>query len=135
MSEATPWLPAPDDANRPFFDGARTGVLRLQRCGDCAGWMYPVRKRCQRCGSTKLGWADASGRGVLYSHAQLRREYHPRHKGRLPVLLAQVDLEEGVRLNTNLVGCAPEDARAGMRVRVTFESSPAGEAIPVFEPA
>jgi uncharacterized OB-fold protein len=135
MSEANAWLPASDDTNRPFFDGARAGVLRLQRCGDCAGWMFPVRQRCQHCGGTKLAWADSSGRGTLYAHGQLQREYHPRHRGRLPLVLAQVDLEEGVRVNTNLVGIAPERARAGMKVRVAFETSPAGEAIPVFEPA
>jgi hypothetical protein len=133
MTEAKPWLPEPDDENRPFFEGARAGKLRLQRCGDCGGWMFPVRRRCQRCGSTKLGWADASGRGTLYAHGQLQREYHPRHAGRLPILLAQVDLDEGVRMSTNLVGCAPEQARAGTKVRVVFETSPAGEAVPVFE--
>jgi uncharacterized OB-fold protein len=133
MTEAKPWLPEPDDENRPFFEGARAGKLRLQRCGDCGGWMFPVRKRCQHCGSTKLAWADASGRGTLYAHGQLRREYHPRHAGRLPILLAQVDLDEGVRMSTNLVGCAPEQARAGTKVRVVFETSPAGEAVPVFE--
>jgi uncharacterized OB-fold protein len=135
MSDANAWLPEPDDANRPFFDGAREGKLRLQRCEACGGWMYPVRKRCQHCGSPKLAWADASGRGTLYAHGQLQREYHPRHRGRLPVILAQVDLEEGVRMNTNLVGVAPADARVGMKLRVAFERSPAGEAIPVFEPA
>ncbi|MBM4382792.1 MAG: OB-fold domain-containing protein [Deltaproteobacteria bacterium] len=135
MSDAPAWLPAADDTNRPFFDGARAGKLRLQRCDACGGWMFPVRQRCQHCGSTRLAWADASGRGVLYSHGQLQREYHARHRGRLPVILAQVDLEEGVRMNTNLVGITPEQVRAGMRVRVAFETSPAGEAIPVFEPA
>jgi uncharacterized OB-fold protein len=135
MSDANAWLPAPDDTNRPFFDGAREGKLRLQRCEPCGGWMFPVRQRCQHCGSTKLAWADASGRGTLYAHGQLQREYHPRHRGRLPLILAQVDLEEGVRMNTNLVGIAPERARVGMRVRVAFETSPAGEAVPVFEPA
>jgi uncharacterized protein len=135
VSEPRPWLPEPNDSNRPFFEGARAGKLRLQRCDDCAGWMFPVRKRCQHCGSTNLQWADASGRGTLYAHAQLQREYHPRHEGRLPVLMAQVDLEEGVRLNTNLVRCEPASARVGMQVQLTFEASPAGEVIPVFEPA
>jgi uncharacterized OB-fold protein len=135
MSDAKSWLPEPDDKNRPFFDGARVGKLRLQRCDACGGWMFPVRKRCQHCGSTKLAWADASGRGTLYSHGQLQREYHPRHAGRLPVLLAQVDLEEGVRMNTNLVECDAASVKAGMKLRVRFETSPAGEAVPVFEPA
>ncbi len=135
MSDAKAWLPEPDDKNRPFFDGARAGVLRLQRCGDCGGWMFPVRKRCQHCGGAKLAWADATGRGTLYAHGQLQREYHPRHAGHLPVLLAQVDLVEGVRMNTNLVGCDPARVRVGMALQVAFEESPTGEAVPVFRPA
>jgi uncharacterized OB-fold protein len=135
MSETQAWLPEPDEKNRPFFDGARAGKLRLQQCGDCAGWMFPVRKRCQHCGSTKLQWADASGRGTLYAHGLLQREYHARHKGHLPVLMAQVDLDEGVRVNTNLVECDPADARVGMPVQVAFETSPSGEVVPVFRSA
>ena len=135
MSDASAWLPAPDGANRPFFDGARAGKLRLQRCDACGGWMFPVRRRCQHCGSTELAWADASGRGTLYAHGQLQRETHPRHRGRLPLILARVDLDEGVRMNANLVGVEPAQARVGMKLRVAFETSPTGEAVPVFEPA
>jgi uncharacterized OB-fold protein len=135
MSEARSWLPEPDDHNRPYFDGAREGKLCLQQCNACKGWMFPVRKRCQHCGSTDVSWAQASGRGTLYAHGQLRREYHPRHAGHLPLIMAQVDLDEGVRLISNLVDCTPEDAKAGMKVQVAFEHSPTGEAIVVFKPA
>lgn len=135
MSETTRWLPEPDDQNRPFFDGALAGELRLQFCADCHGWMYPVKKRCQHCGSTALEWRAASGRGTLYSHARLKRVYHPRHEGNLPVILAWIDLEEGVRMASNLVDCDPAAARAGMAVQVTFEQFPDGAAIPVFRPA
>jgi uncharacterized OB-fold protein len=134
MSEARPWLPEPDASNRPYFEGARQGKLRLQKCDDCDSWMFPVRKRCQTCGSTQLQWADASGRGTVYSHAQLRREYHPRHSGRLPLVMAQVDLDEGVRVMTNLIGVEPAAVKVGMNVAVTFEHSPTGEAIAVFKP-
>ena len=63
MSDPRPWLPEPDSSNLPYFEGAQQGKLRLQRCDDCKSWMFPVRKRCQTCGSTQLQWADASGRG------------------------------------------------------------------------
>jgi hypothetical protein len=96
--------------------------------------MFPVRKRCQNCGGTHLAWADASGRGTVYTHARLRREYHPRHAGRLPIVMAQVDLEEGVRVNTNLVDVEPDAVKTGMKVEVAFEHSPADEAVVVFRP-
>jgi uncharacterized OB-fold protein len=86
MTEAT-WLPEPDEHNQPFFEGARAGELRMQCCSDCSGWMYPVKQRCQHCGSTNLAWRVVSGRGTVYSHARLHRVYHPRHEGRLPLIL------------------------------------------------
>ena len=134
MTDERPWLPEPDSFNSPYFEGARDGKLRLQRCGDCKTWMFPVRKRCQSCGSTHLEWFDASGRGRVYSHAILRREYHPRHSGRLPLVMAQIDLDEGVRVNSNLVDVDPAEVKVGMKVMVTFEHSPVGEAIAVFKP-
>ncbi len=135
MTKSPSWLPAPDDSNLPFFEGAKEGRLRLQRCNDCSAWMFPVRVRCQSCGSTNVKWADASGRGTVYTHARLQREYHPRHSGRLPLVMVQVDLEEGVRVNTNLIDCDPEKVKAGMSVQVAIEHSPSGEAVVVFRPA
>jgi uncharacterized OB-fold protein len=134
MTEAT-WLPEPDELNQPFFEGARTDELRMQCCSDCNGWMYPVKQRCQHCGSTDLVWRAVSGRGTVYSHARLHRVYHPRHEGRLPLIVAWIDLEEGVRMPSNLVDCDPTDAKAGMAVQVTFEQFPDGGVIPVFRPA
>lgn len=131
MTETTAWLPT-DDQSQPFFDGASSGELRLQRCSDCDGWMYPLKKRCQHCGSTNLAWHAASGRGTVYSHARLQRVYHPRHEGRLPLILAWIDLEEGVRVPSNLVDCDSADVRVGMPVQVTFEQFPDGAVIPVF---
>ena len=133
MTETTAWLPT-DDQSQPFFEGASAGELRLQRCSDCQGWMYPLKKRCQHCGSTNLAWRASSGRGTVYSHARLQRVYHPRHEGRLPLILAWVDLEEGVRMPSNLVDCDPADVRVGIAVRVTFEQFPDGTVIPVFRP-
>ncbi|MEZ5557086.1 MAG: OB-fold domain-containing protein [Pseudomonadales bacterium] len=135
MSETNTWLPAPDESNEPFFAGARAGELRMQHCTSCGGWVYPVKKRCQHCGGTTLEWKAVSGRGKLYSHARLAREYHPRHRDRLPLILAWIDLEEGVRMPSNLVGCEPADAKAGMAVQVDFEHFPDGGVVPVFRPA
>ncbi|MDC3331407.1 OB-fold domain-containing protein [Pseudomonadales bacterium] len=135
MNEVTQWLAEPDKHNKPFFDGALAGELRLQCCSACNGWMYPLKKRCHHCGSTNLTWRAVSGRGILYSHARLQRVYHPRHEGRLPLIIAWIDLEEGVRMPSNLVDCEPTDAKVGMAVQVTFEQFPDGAVIPVFCPA
>ncbi len=96
--------------------------------------MFPLKRRCQNCGGTRLEWRDASGTGTIYAHARLRRAYHPRHADRLPLILAWVDIPEGVRVMTNIVGADPATVRTGDAVRVVFENLPGGMAIPVFEP-
>ena len=129
------WLPKPSGANQQFFDGAASGLLRLQRCDDCERWAFPVKDRCQGCGGTDMGWQDASGFGTLYSFGLLHRVYHPRHEGRLPLILANVDLAEGIRIPSNVVGVSPTDLTIGMALTVDFETLPDGIAIPVFRPA
>ena len=133
MSDA--WLPEPSTANAPFFEGARDRILRLQCCEDCGSWTFPVKDRCQRCGGTNIEWRDASGAGTLYSYGMLHRVYHPRHEGRVPLILANIDLAEGIRIPSNLVGISPADVRIGMAVTVDFETLPDGAVIPVFRPA
>ena len=128
------WLPEPSEANAPFFEGAKDRQLRLQRCESCSAWLYPVKDRCQVCGGTRISWHDASGAGTLYSFGLLHRVYHPRHEGRLPLILANIDLAEGIRIPSNLVGISPADVRIDMAVTVDFETLPDGAVIPVFRP-
>ncbi len=125
------WI-TPNEATEPFFTAAKDGVLKLQHCTACAAFMYPHKNRCQRCGSPELTWRAAAGTGTLYAHAMLHRQYHPRHEGRLPIVLAWIDLPEGVRMPSNVVGSDPKDIQAGAEVRVDFESDPTGIAYPVF---
>ncbi|MGD8417491.1 MAG: OB-fold domain-containing protein [Pseudomonadales bacterium] len=134
MSAQT-WIPEPSEATAPFFEGARDGKLRLQRCDACGAWAWPAITRCAECGSAAVSWAEASGKGTVYSHALLQRVYHPRHEGHLPLILAQVDLAEGIRVMTNLVDVDPEVVRVGDAVVVAFETFPDGGVLPVFKPA
>lgn len=133
MSDSGPLLPIPDEASAPFFDGARAGKLTLQHCAACDRWFYPVRARCPRCRGDVV-WREASGRGTLFSHGRLHRAPHPSMESRLPILLAVVDLEEGVRMNANLIDSDGTRVRAGMPVEVCFENLADGIAIPVFRP-
>ncbi len=133
MSDNDTWISTPSAATAEFFDGAKNGKLRLQRCTACNTWGYPPLTICGECGSQEIEWADASGTGIVYSHARLQRVYHPRHQDRLPIILAQVDIPEGLRLMTNLVGDNSDQIRVGDAVQVTFETFPDGGVLPVFE--
>tara|TARA_B100000959_G_C14755439_1_gene530992 strand:+ start:238 stop:432 length:195 start_codon:yes stop_codon:yes gene_type:complete len=63
------------------------------------------------------------------------RAYHPRHQDRLPLILAQIDIAEGVRLMTNIIDAEPSDVRVGDAVVAAFETFPDGGVLPVFKPA
>ena len=129
------WIPEPGEDSRPFFDGAREGKLRLQVCSDCGTWAYPVTTFCSECGSTSMTWKDASGEGTVYAHGRLQRAYHPRHKDRLPLIVARVDIAEGLRLMTNIIEAEAGGIKAGDAVVAAFETFPDGGVLPVFKPA
>jgi uncharacterized OB-fold protein len=92
-----------------------------------------VRRRCPACGREALEFAEASGRGVVYSHGRTYRASHPALRSRLPLALVAVDLAEGVRVMARLADGAPP-VRVGDAVEVAFEPTGEALALPVFRP-
>ncbi len=88
---------------------------------------------CPHCHSLDHEVVDLSGRGSLYSYALLHHPQHPAFD--YPVFAALVELDEGIRLVSNLVDVEPADIRIGMRLEVAFEPTADGGAVPVFRPA
>jgi hypothetical protein len=86
------------------------------------------------CFSASLEWAPATGRGTLYSFALMHQVYDPAFAGDVPYNIAVVELEEGVRTTTNVVGCANEELQIGMPLEVTFERVSELVAVPRFRP-
>jgi len=125
--------PAVSDDTRFFWEGAGRGELLIQRCAACGELRHPPRPMCPRCRS--LDWVSvrASGRGTVHSYVV---PHHPR----LPAfpdryVVALVDLEEGTRLVTNLVGIAPDDVRIGMAVELECTKVDDELVLPLFRPA
>ena len=114
-------IPEPDEASQPFFDGAREGRLMLMRCGACRTLRFPSRMHCDACLSTDVDWVEASGKGTVRTFGIMHQRYHPAWAAELPYNLAVVELAEGPRLVTNLVGVANEDISVGMPVAVDWE--------------
>jgi uncharacterized OB-fold protein len=135
QGDAGPRRPAPvlTDDNVVFWDAATQGRLVAQRCDGCGVLRHPPRPMCPHCGSLAIDVVELSGRGTLYSYAVLHHPQHPAFDYPLPVAL--VDLEEGVRVVSNLVDVATADIRIGMRVEVAFEATADAGAVPVFRPA
>lgn len=127
-------LPVPDEESRPFFDAAREGRLLIMRCKSCGAYRYPSRDRCDVCWSTDTAWVQASGRGTVYTFGIMHQLYHPGFKDEIPYNVAVVELEEGPRTHTNLVGIANDQIRVGMPVEVVFEKLTDEVTIPKFKP-
>ncbi|HXG42285.1 MAG TPA: Zn-ribbon domain-containing OB-fold protein [Dehalococcoidia bacterium] len=127
-------LPQPTDTTRPFWQGARQGELRLQRCRSCHQYVYYPRSLCPHCLSTDLDWVPASGRGHVYTYTVIRRAAHPAFREDVPYVLAVVELEEGPRLTTNMVGVEPEQVHIGMPVEAVFEPVSEDIALVKFRP-
>jgi uncharacterized OB-fold protein len=127
--------PAPivTDDSAVFWDAAAGQRLVAQQCAGCGALRHPPRPMCPHCHSLEFRAAQLSGRGTLYSYAVL---HHPRHPAfDYPVLAALVDLDEGVRMVSNLVDVAPADIQIGMRLEVTFVATDGDKSVPVFRPA
>ena len=136
MSEPAPHkpLPQPDALSGPYWEAAAEGRLLIQRCPACTRHQWYPRPLCLACGAREPDWVEASGRGTVHTFSVVRRTPNREFADELPYVFAIVELEEGVRMATRLVGTPPERVRCGMPVRVTFP--PAGEdgrVLPAFE--
>ncbi|MEE4298534.1 MAG: OB-fold domain-containing protein [Pseudomonadales bacterium] len=120
MPEATPPLPVPTPTSRPFWDGLAEGVVRLQRCTACGGWVFYPRSRCSHCLADALEWHAVSGAATLYSWTVCERAPAPQFASWTPYVLAVVELAEGVRMTTLLETDDAGALRAGMDLRPVF---------------
>ena len=128
-------LPQPTPETQHFWDGTRTGELRLQRCDACAaGAYFPPRPFCPSCGSRRVSIFKASGKATLYSYVIHHR---PVPGFTPPYAIAVVELEEGPRMMTNIVDCpqTPEALELDMKLVVKFEKLDDTITLPLFRPA
>ena len=128
-------LPVPSAVSRPFWDGLREGVVRIQRCGDCGRLIFYPRSLCPNCLSEALDWVAVSGRGKLYSFTIVRRAVHPAFQVDVPYVYAIVELEEGPRVTANVVNCPLEAVRVDMPLRAVYDSVTPEVTLLKFEPA
>jgi uncharacterized OB-fold protein len=106
----------------------------LPRCDACGETIWYPRRFCPFCGGRDVTWFEASGRAVVYTHTTVRKGVGPYAKVG-PYVLAYVELEEGPRILTNIVGIDPGEVRCGMPVVAVFDPAGDGEAVVRFRPA
>ena len=127
--------PAPgmDPETEGYWKATHDGRLLVQRCRPNGHYQLYPRWRCLRCRG-EVAWVEASGRGTVYSFTIIRQNFSRAFKHLIPYVVALVELEEGPRLMTNVVGCGPEDVTVGMPVQVTFEPVSEQVSLPLFSP-
>jgi uncharacterized OB-fold protein len=113
-------LPAPTLDNAPFYEAARRGELRFQRCSSCRTFRHYPRPICPQCLVRDYTWDKATGRGIIYTWTIVRGPTLPAFEHRLPYNVVDVLLEEGVHFVSEVLDCAPEEIHAGMAVEATF---------------
>ena len=123
--------PVPDADTKPYWDGIAAGELRLQRCEACGEAVFYPRAVCPHCFGGPLIWFTAAGTGSVYSYTVAHRGFGD-FADQTPFTVALVDLDEGVRMMTRIVGT--RQVAIGMRVRMTVEQI-AEATLPCFRPA
>jgi uncharacterized OB-fold protein len=128
-------IPYPTPDTQPFWDACRRHELVLPYCATCAAFFYYPRPFCPTCFSWEIEWRRCSGRGTLYTFSI---QFRPQMPGFTPpYVTAIVQLEEGPRMMTNLVGVEPmpERIRCDIAVEVDWEDVSDEVTLPVFRPA
>lgn len=128
-------LPTLNDQNRPFWEGAREGKLMMQKCGECGHIRYPISHVCPDCLSYEFAWTQLSGRGEVFSYVVFHQLYNKAFADDIPYNVAMVQLEEGPRMFSNIVGVDSNDGDAvkvGDKVEVVFERATPEITIPKF---
>lgn len=123
-------VPEPTQESAGYWRGLNEHKLLLQKCAGCGTIRHYPRPMCPACHSMETTWIEASGQGVVHSWTITHHAFHPGVRDDLPYTLATIDLAEGVRMNAQLRGVAPEMLRIGLPVRVRFETVKEGLTLP-----
>lgn len=126
-------LPVIEDWNRPFWDALRGGELRMQKCTDCGRIRYPISSICSDCLSAEHEWIPLSGRGSIMSYIVVHQVYNKAFADDVPYNVALIQLDEGPRMFSNIVGVPNDVPKVGDRVTIVYDPVTADVTIPRFK--
>ena len=134
MSDYKKPLPQIEPYTQAFWDATRNGKLLVQICEDCNARIFFPRKQCPDCWSVNLDWMEASGKAEIYAFSVTYEGVEAVFRDDLPIVLAWVDLPEGIRMQTNIIDCDPESIEIGQQVEVVFKKVTDEITLPYFRP-
>jgi uncharacterized protein len=126
--------PPVSEPGAPFWDATRERRLVLPWCVECGPFWYP-RPVCPRCLGDTIEWRPAAGTGEVHAVSVQHRPGPMRDPAAGPYAVALIDLTEGVRIMSNVVGCPPDEVMVGMPVQVAWLPLADGRHLPQFERA
>lgn len=128
-------LPVLDAWNKPFWEACRQHRLLMQRDRHADRFFYPPAPVSPFGASRDWEWAELSGFGSVQSWVVFHQKYYAGFADEMPYAVVLVELDEGPRLMSNLIGVSNDALRIGQRVRVTFRDVDERVSLPLFEPA
>ena len=135
MSEYKKPLPLINEDNRPYWEYCKKHELRMQKCKGCGHIRFPVSILCPNCHFMDAEWTKLSGKGKVFSYIVFRIPYHESYKEDIPYAVAIIKLDEGPRMESNLIVPDLEDIRIDMPVKVFFDDVTDEVSLPKFKPA
>ena len=115
----------------PYWEAARQGRLVFRKCLSCGCVQFPPRQLCPKCWSDRTEWITSSGKGRVHSFTIVHRAPTPAFAGKVPYVVAMIELEDAPRMIANIVGDDALEVRMGDQVTVLFEPRDGG-ALPQF---
>ena len=128
-------IPVPSPSTEFFWTGVKEHQLLLQQCDKCSAYRFPPSPICPECLSSDYTVKPVSGKGTVFTFGVYHRLYNPAFEEDLPYTVGMIELEEGPRLVSNVVGIAPDDVYCGMPVEVTFDDITDDATLYKFKPA
>ena len=132
MAEYRKPLPTITDENRGFWEGCKAGKLQMQQCGACGHIRYPISHVCPDCLAYEFDWIPLSGRGEVFSYVVFHQLYNKAFADDIPYNVALIQLEEGPRMYSNVVGADNDAVKIGDKVEVVFDAVTPEVTIPRF---
>ena len=110
------------EETRGYWEGTLAEELRVQTCNACGNRQMPWGPCCTRCLSQDLGWIEATGTGRVFSFTVVRQAIHPTFSAQVPYVIADIELDEGPVMTSNVTDVPVEEVRIGMPVECWFDN-------------
>jgi uncharacterized protein len=128
-------LPHIDEESRPWWEAVQRHELYVQKCRDCGDLRFHPRAQCTSCLSSRTEWIRCKGTGKIYTFTVTNQNQAAGFREALPYVMAWVEVDEGLKMLTNIVDCPPEQVKIGMPVEAVFGDVTPEVTLVKFRPA